>query len=144
MPLPSTSAQPVAAHASSGSRPRSPFVTHSLSRNSSYRSNRSSHTTSPMMNPMNGPNDSNDLLLGPSATRDESAFYQAETQTLTRENQMLKLRIRELERQLNDMNPTSPITHSPVTASNLIRPPITNSHNESATTRAAEEAAVSE
>ncbi|KAF1823524.1 uncharacterized protein K489DRAFT_388287 [Dissoconium aciculare CBS 342.82] len=29
-------------------------------------------------------------------TRDESAFYQAETQSLTRENQMLKLRIREL------------------------------------------------
>jgi hypothetical protein len=28
--------------------------------------------------------------------RDESAFYQAETQNLTRENQMLKLRIREL------------------------------------------------
>jgi hypothetical protein len=96
MPLTPTSAQPVAAHTSSGSRPRSPFVTHTLSRNSSYRSNRSSHTTSPMINPMNGPNDSNDLLLGPSASRDESAFYQAETQTLTRENQMLKLRIREL------------------------------------------------
>ena len=28
--------------------------------------------------------------------RDESAFYQAETQMLTRENQMLKQRIREL------------------------------------------------
>ena len=35
-----------------------------------------------------------DFLLG--GTRDECAFYQAETQTLTRENQMLKLRIREL------------------------------------------------
>ena len=32
--------------------------------------------------------------------RDESAFYQAETQTLTRENQMLRHRIRELERLL--------------------------------------------
>jgi len=29
-------------------------------------------------------------------TRDDSAFYQAETQTLQRENQMLKHRIREL------------------------------------------------
>jgi hypothetical protein len=29
-------------------------------------------------------------------SRDESAFYQAETQNLTRENQMLKQRIREL------------------------------------------------
>jgi hypothetical protein len=28
--------------------------------------------------------------------RDESAFYQAETQMLVRENQMLRLRIREL------------------------------------------------
>jgi hypothetical protein len=34
--------------------------------------------------------------------RDEHAFYQAETQTLTRENQMLRHRIRELERQLTD------------------------------------------
>lgn len=45
---------------------------------------------------MSGVSDGNDVLLGPSATRHESAFYQAETQTLTRENQMLKLRIREL------------------------------------------------
>lgn len=36
---------------------------------------------------------------------------------------MLKLRIRELERQLNEMNPTSPITHSPATPSGLVRPP---------------------
>ena len=33
-------------------------------------------------------------------SRDETAFYQAETATLTRENQMLRLRIRELERML--------------------------------------------
>jgi hypothetical protein len=33
------------------------------------------------------------LVLG---GRDESAFYQAETQMLTRENQMLKHRIRDL------------------------------------------------
>ena len=36
------------------------------------------------------------MLPSPATTRDESAFYQAETQNLTRENQMLKLRIREL------------------------------------------------
>jgi len=35
-------------------------------------------------------------LGGAVQSRDESAFYQAETQNLTRENQMLKLRIREL------------------------------------------------
>lgn len=36
--------------------------------------------------------------------RDESAFYQAETANLTRENQMLRHRIRELERQLAEAN----------------------------------------
>jgi hypothetical protein len=72
-----------------------------------------------------------DLLLGASATtRDEASFYQAETQMLTRENQMLKLRIRELERQLNEMNPTSPITHSPATASGMNRPPINRGEGE--------------
>jgi hypothetical protein len=81
---------------SSSSRPRSPFMSHSLSRTSSHRSNGGSITTSPSLMPSSGFGDANDLLLGPSAIRDESAFYQAETQTLTRENQMLKLRIREL------------------------------------------------
>lgn len=36
--------------------------------------------------------------------RDESAFYQAETQMLTRENQMLKHRIRELGTSLEYAN----------------------------------------
>lgn len=85
-----------AVRTSSGSRSRSPFIPHSLSRNPSYRSNRSSTANSPSIIPLSGVNDGNELHLGPSATRDESAFYQAETQTLTRENQMLKLRIREL------------------------------------------------
>ena len=79
-------------------RPRSPFY---LSRHSSYRSSRSSHEVSPSIRPMSthGPqSDGAELLLGPAAstTRDESAFYQAETQMLTRENQMLRMRIREL------------------------------------------------
>jgi hypothetical protein len=39
--------------------------------------------------------------------RDESAFYQAETSALTRENQMLRMRIRELEKQLAEVS-TSP------------------------------------
>jgi len=39
-----------------------------------------------------------------SGSRDESNFYQAETSMLQRENQMLKSRIRELERQLSDIN----------------------------------------
>jgi hypothetical protein len=44
--------------------------------------------------------DYNDMLPGSATGRDESAFYQAETQNLTRENQMLKLRIRELGKPL--------------------------------------------
>lgn len=42
------------------------------------------------------PHDVHEMLPSPATGRDESAFYQAETQNLTRENQMLKLRIREL------------------------------------------------
>jgi len=37
-------------------------------------------------------------------TRDDNAFYQAETQTLRRENRMLKERVRELERQILELN----------------------------------------
>lgn len=79
---------------------------HSLSRQSSSRlSNAGSNSrgTSPALRPQSsslGPL-TEDFLLG--GTRDECAFYQAETQMLTRENQMLKLRIRELERQVSDM-----------------------------------------
>ncbi|KAF2429372.1 hypothetical protein EJ08DRAFT_670999 [Tothia fuscella] len=94
-------------------RPRSPFIPQNLSRHSSYRSSRN---VSPTMRPSSSYNDASDLNIGAPATRDESAFYQAETQMLTRENQMLKMRIRELERQLN---PSSPNTHSPAVASNL-------------------------
>lgn len=56
----------------------------------------SSHSGSPSLRPASaslGPVTEGFLLGG---TRDESAFYQAETQMLTRENQMLKLRVREL------------------------------------------------
>ena len=69
---------------------------------------------------------------------DDSAFYQAETQMLTRENQMLRQRIRELgisskhllgkgsymclERQLGELNPTA--TNSPPVTSSLTAPPL--------------------
>jgi hypothetical protein len=48
------------------------------------------------MSGIGGVHDYNDMLPGSATGRDESAFYQAETQNLTRENQMLKMRIREL------------------------------------------------
>lgn len=57
------------------------------------------------------------------SSRDESAYYQAETATLTRENQMLRLRIRELERQVNELHTnaggTQALPNTPVTGSSL-------------------------
>lgn len=72
---------------------------HSLSRQSSARlsnADTSSRSDSPGHRRASGSLGplTEDFLLG--GTRDESAFYQAETQMLTRENQMLKQRIREL------------------------------------------------
>lgn len=70
---------------------------HSLSRQSSARiSNNASQTTSPALHPSSGLGPlTEDFLLG-GGKRDDAAFYQAETHMLTRENQMLKFRIREL------------------------------------------------
>ncbi|KAK3703857.1 hypothetical protein LTR37_014180 [Vermiconidia calcicola] len=109
---------------------------HSLSRQSSTRlsnAGTNSRSNSPALRPASGSLGplTEDFLLG--GTRDESAFYQAETQMLTRENQMLKLRIRELERQVADMSissqpGTSSIggrTHSPAQNSRLASPPAT-------------------
>ena len=48
------------------------------------------------MSGLGGVHGYDDMLPGSATGRDESAFYQAETQNLTRENQMLKQRIREL------------------------------------------------
>ncbi|KAF2502479.1 hypothetical protein BU16DRAFT_521203 [Lophium mytilinum] len=112
-------------------RSRSPLPAYnSLSRQSSLhnQSQSSSHAGSPAIRPVSSAlgsqNESSEFLIGtPASARDESAFYQAETQTLTRENQMLKLRIRELERQMTELNPTSPITHTPVVTSHLGRSP---------------------
>lgn len=82
-------------------RSRSPLPGHgSLSRHSSLRdrSRGSSRGGSPALYPASGAlaGASEEWLLSAPAARDESTFYQAETQMLTRENQMLKLRIREL------------------------------------------------
>lgn len=127
-------------------RPRSPIPRSSfeLSRQSSRRSITSSRTNSPSLRPLSAGLhlQSDEWLLGSSGSRDESAFYQAETQTLTRENQMLRMRIRELglctpgcttrskpvyadktiERQVNVMN-TAPTTE-PAIPSNLVAPPL--------------------
>lgn len=88
---------------------------HSLSRQSSSRlSTASSRGASPALPPATGSLGplTEDFLLG--GTRDESAFYQAETQMLTRENQMLKHRIRELERQISDLTGGHTTAQSPL------------------------------
>ena len=133
-------------------RPRSPGPRGSLdlSRHSSRRSRPSSRTTSPALLPLSAGlhGESNEWLLSGGGngqgSRDESAFYQAETQMLTRENLMLRMRIRELgrylplpiqgrkklslilpartERQVNELNAAP--ANSPATASNLTAPPM--------------------
>ncbi|EME86891.1 uncharacterized protein MYCFIDRAFT_202689 [Pseudocercospora fijiensis CIRAD86] len=117
---PSTLATPAGTAVTEASSPHSNSTTaaaaahphfnrpHSLSRRSSALiSTPGSRGTSPALRPQNGSLGplTEDFLLG--GTRDETAFYQAETQTLTRENQMLKLRIRELERQISEMGGAS-------------------------------------
>lgn len=84
-------------------RPRSPVPRSSfdLSRQSSRRSRATSRTGSPALRPLSAGLQAHgdEWLLsggGSQGIRDESAFYQAETQMLTRENQMLRMRIREL------------------------------------------------
>ena len=95
---------PVSAPVSiSNPRPRSPVPrsSYELSRQSSRASRTPSRGGSPSLRPMSaglqGQNDEWMLSSGSqSGGRDDVAYYQAETQMLTRENQMLKMRIREL------------------------------------------------
>ncbi|KAH7128798.1 hypothetical protein B0J11DRAFT_279607 [Dendryphion nanum] len=129
-PPPQQTISPLPASNFAQPRSRSPFT---MSRQSSRASRGSSHAGSPALRPLSsGPHESHDWLpASATATRDESAFYQAETQMLTRENQMLKLRIRELERQLSASDPTSSITRSPAQASGLHHsPPISRSETQ--------------
>ncbi|KAH0536715.1 hypothetical protein FGG08_006423 [Glutinoglossum americanum] len=105
-------------------RPRSPtpqgqsHVSADLSRQSSRRSRTSSRgASSPSLLPLSAglgfhsDGSEHGWVLG--GSRDESAFYQAETQMLTRENQMLRQRIRELERQVNELNVNTPSPTAP-------------------------------
>ncbi|KAI9890751.1 MAG: hypothetical protein M1814_003681 [Vezdaea aestivalis] len=88
----------------------------SVSRRSSRQSRRSSRShASPLIHPISDSSllreatsadvaNVGSITPSPSGGRDDTAFFQAETHSLTRENQMLKLRIRELERQVQDLN----------------------------------------
>lgn len=106
----------------------------SLSRQSSSRlsiSGTGSRGASPALRPTSaslGPL-TEDFLLG--GTRDECAFYQAETHMLTRENQMLKHRIRELERQIAEQGQVPVGSLSPLASSSA--GPTATSRDESET-----------
>ncbi|KAL4780803.1 hypothetical protein BJX76DRAFT_34798 [Aspergillus varians] len=101
----STSFPPAAALSAAGSR-TSTQLTSSLS------SRRPSQVHSPNLRPADysrGP-DASEWVPSPGdgagrrGSRDESSFYQAEAIALARENQMLRQRVRELERQVSDFN----------------------------------------
>ncbi|EEP81554.1 predicted protein [Uncinocarpus reesii 1704] len=66
---------------------------------------------------------------GRQCSRDESAYYQAEAANLTRENQMLRQRIRELERQISELTASSP--YVPSEPSNLTTSASTSTSAES-------------
>lgn len=110
---------------SSISTPRSPTVPHprssfDLARADIHRRSRTpSRNASPRLRSTSISNETGEPWnLG---GRDESAFYQAETQMMIRENQMLRQRIRELERQVTDLTANSSITREPATPSHLTR-----------------------
>lgn len=98
VPLPIMTSSPQPAYPSSGSLPRSPVFPRSsfdMARaDLRHRSRTPSRHASPRLRSTSISADSGEQwALG---GRDESAFYQAESQMLTRENQMLRHRIREL------------------------------------------------
>ncbi|OAQ98300.1 hypothetical protein LLEC1_04856 [Akanthomyces lecanii] len=105
-----------------GSYPRSPVFHHrpslDMARADLHRRSRTpSRGASPRLRSTSISAESGDWALG---GRDESAFYQAEAQMLTRENQMLKHRIQDLQKQLSDLS-ASQGSNEPPTPSSLGR-----------------------
>ncbi|KAI0193472.1 hypothetical protein F4808DRAFT_442239 [Astrocystis sublimbata] len=121
----------------SGSTPRSPSLSHPSStldtaRDALHRRSRTpSHSqsaASPRLaiapSPLLSSSQVSSLTQGPEgemlAVRDEMTYYQAETQSLVRENQMLRHRVRELERQLSETQADNTgITREPAHPSHL-------------------------
>ncbi|KEF57576.1 uncharacterized protein A1O9_05494 [Exophiala aquamarina CBS 119918] len=110
-----------------------------LPRRVSYTHRHSSASRSPHLHGMadGGESRNSEFISPPSpietigrrnSFRDESAFYQAETANLTRENQMLRMRIRELEKQISDMS-TAP-ANTPAIPSNLVTSPPVEAEEE--------------
>ncbi|KAI1105164.1 hypothetical protein F4804DRAFT_148417 [Jackrogersella minutella] len=110
--------------ASSTSVPRSPVLSHprssfDIARDALHRRSRtpSRGAPSPRMRSTSISGEPGEPHL--SGVRDESAYYQAETQSLVRENQMLRHRIRELERQLGEAHANTGLTREPAHHSQL-------------------------
>lgn len=86
-----------------------------LARQPSRSSRTPSRTTSPALRPLsvglNPHGEGSEAASAPGGVRDEAAFYQIETKNLTRENQLLKRRIRELERQISGEQPEQEAHH---------------------------------
>ncbi|KAI1410839.1 hypothetical protein F5Y13DRAFT_69676 [Hypoxylon sp. FL1857] len=121
--LPNAAAQPVFP-APSTSVPRSPVLSQprssfDMARDALHRRSRtpSRGAPSPRLRSTSISVESGEPLL--SGVRDESAYYQAETQSLVRENQMLRHRIRELERQLSEAHANTGLTREPAQHSQL-------------------------
>ncbi|KAI2611959.1 FAD dependent oxidoreductase [Hypoxylon sp. NC1633] len=117
--LPNLGAHPLAT-----SGPRSPGLPHprssfDMARDAIHRRSRtpSRGAPSPRMRSTSISGESGEPHL--SGVRDESAYYQAETQSLVRENQMLRHRIRELERQLGEAQGNNSLTREPSHHSHL-------------------------
>ncbi|KAI0882784.1 uncharacterized protein GGS22DRAFT_190763 [Annulohypoxylon maeteangense] len=130
MTLPNPVTQPPIP-APSTSVPRSPVFSHprssfDIARDALHRRSRtpSRGAPSPRMRSTSISGESGEPHL--SGVRDESAYYQAETQSLVRENQMLRHRIRELERQLSEAHANNtaltrePAHHSQLTQSTSV------------------------
>ncbi|KAI0423583.1 hypothetical protein F5Y09DRAFT_209722 [Xylaria sp. FL1042] len=107
----------------SGSVPRSPSVSHprssfDLARDTLHRRSRtpSRGASSPRLRSTSMSQEGEPHLSG---VRDETTYYQAETQSLIRENQMLRHRIRELERQISEVHTNVSITREPIQPSQL-------------------------
>ncbi|EAQ87983.1 hypothetical protein CHGG_04602 [Chaetomium globosum CBS 148.51] len=123
VPVPNMTSSPQPMFPSSGSLPRSPVFPRSsfdMARaDLRHRSRTPSRNASPRLRSTSISADSGEpwTLAG----RDESAFYQAESQMLIRENQMLRHRIREMERQLSELQGTntSSLAHEPSQSSHL-------------------------
>ncbi|KAK4245479.1 hypothetical protein C7999DRAFT_16331 [Corynascus novoguineensis] len=122
IPAPNVAASPQPTYPTSGSLPRSPVFPRSsfdMARaDLRHRSRTPSRNASPRLRSTSISADSGESWA--LAGRDESAFYQAESQMLIRENQMLRHRIREMERQLAELQGNNaPLSHEPSHSSHL-------------------------